>query len=54
MQNNMELIPEFQTLVDKAIERNAGKPMRIAIELTRRISCRAPSWHSRRDSPNRS
>ena len=31
MQNNMELIPEFQTLVDKAIERNAGKPMRIAI-----------------------
>ena len=31
MQNNMELIPEFQTLVDKAKERNAGKPMRIAI-----------------------
>ena len=28
MQNNMELIPEFQTLVDKAKERNAGKPMR--------------------------
>lgn len=31
MQNNMELIPEFQILVDKAKERNAGKPMRIAI-----------------------
>ena len=31
MQNNMELIPEFQTLVDKAKERNAGKPLRIAI-----------------------
>ena len=27
----MELIPEFQTLVDKAKERNAGKPLRIAI-----------------------
>ena len=31
MHNKMELIPEFQTLVDKAIERNAGVPLRIAI-----------------------